>query len=183
MHPLLTTIEHMAVAVGATHARVVGTAELLPYDHVIASCAANACGRYNRCWTCPPQTGTLEEMTQTFHAFPDGGVIIQNISTLEDSWDFEGMEAAAHQHNQMIRDITRRIREQFATAELLPFGCGGCGFCEKCTCPDAPCRFPAEALTSVEGNGLDVKALLESVGLHYINGVNTVSYVGLILAR
>ena len=28
---------------------------------------------------------------------------------------------------------------------------------------------------------MDVKALVQSCGLHYINGVNTVSYVGLVL--
>ena len=111
------------------------------------------------------------------------GVLVQNVSPLEDSWDFEGMTKAAHDHNLMIRAITKEIVARFPDLEVLPLGCGGCDFCEKCTCPDAPCRFPQEAMASVEAQGLDIKALVESVGLSYINGANTVSYVGMVMVR
>ena len=131
MSSLIETIQQMAMDAGATQARAIGSDCLIPNDHVIASCAANACGRYNRCWTCPPHTGTLQDMVTTYQAFPDGGVLIQNISLLEDSWDFEGMEAAAHHHNQLIRDLTLRVRTQYLDAVLMAFGCGGCGFCER----------------------------------------------------
>jgi hypothetical protein len=38
-------------------------------------------------------------------------------------------------------------------------------------------------MASVEAYGLDVKALVESVGLKYVNGKGTVSYVGAMLVR
>jgi hypothetical protein len=36
-------------------------------------------------------------------------------------------------------------------------------------------------MSSVEAQGLDINALVTSVDLAYINGVNTVSYVGMVL--
>jgi len=167
---------------GATHARLTTTAGLEARDDVRASCEQNSCGKYGRCWTCPPTLGVLAELGERLRSYPEG-LLIQNISTLEDSWDFEGMMAAAQTHNQMMRDLARRIAAHYPGCEVLPLGCGGCGYCEKCSCPDAPCRFPDEALASVEGYGLDVKALVTPCGLNYINGVNTVSYVGMVLFR
>lgn len=93
------------------------------------------------------------------------------------------MTDAQIKHNNMIRELGKRISKEYTHCEILILGCGECGFCEKCSCPDDPCRFPDEALSSVEGYGLDINALVESVGLHYINGVNTVSYVGAVLLR
>lgn len=171
-------IRQLALDAGATHAFVVETAPLQAEEPVRASCAMNACGRYGRNWGCPPACGTLEECGARLHAYPQG-VLIQNISALEDSWDFEGMEAAAKAHSGMVRTLTAQIAEQFSGAEILSLSVGGCEICEKCSYPD-PCRFPGQSMSSVEGYGLDVKRLVESCGLNYINGVNTVSYVGLI---
>lgn len=182
MTQILDTIRELAQEAGATHACVIGDERLVALDYVLACCAANACGKYGACWTCPPMLGELDEMAARLREYP-AGVLIQNISPLEDSWDFEGMTEASLAHNHMIRDLANLVTERFPAYALLPLGCGGCGFCERCTCPGAPCRFPEQALASLEGYGIDVKELVESCGLSYINGVNTVSFVGALLLR
>jgi len=179
---ILKDIQQWALAAGATHACAIGRAQLKTFDHVRASCAANACGHYGRCWTCPPDLGEQEDLAAELKSFP-GGVVIQNVTRLEDSWDFEGMMAAAGAHNQMMRSLGRRLGAEHPGRRSLVLGCGGCGYCETCTCPDAPCRAPDHALASVEGYGLDVKLLVESCGLSYINGQNTVSFVGAVLVE
>ena len=175
-------IQQWAQAAGATHVRKIDRTQLRTFDYVRASCAANACGRYGRCWTCPPDLGEQAELAAQLQSFP-GGVVIQNITKLEDSWDFEGMMAAARAHNQMMRELGRQWAAEYPERRFLALGCGGCGYCEKCTCPEAPCRVPDQALASVEGYGLDVKLLVESCGLSYINGQNTVSFVGAVLVE
>ena len=105
---------------------------------------------------------------------------MQNVTPVEDSWDFEGMAEAARAHNRMIRAIAEQLAARHPELQILAFGAGNCDRCEKCTCPDAPCRCPERAMSSVEAQGLDVNALVTSVGLAYINGMNTVSYVGMV---
>lgn len=173
---LLTIAEHA----GATHIRVVDPAQLRVEEHVRLACAANACGKYGRCWTCPPAVGELATLGARMQRFATG-VLVQNIYELEDSWDFEGMQAGAKAHNDMIRGIARQLQETYGDGKVLPLGCGGCGYCERCSHPEASCRFPEHALASIEGYGVDVKRLVEGCGLKYINGVNTVSYVGVVL--
>ena len=179
---MISQIEEWATAAGATYVRIVGPEHFVVHRDLLACCQANACGKYGRCWTCPPQVGTPEELAATLQRYTTG-VLIQNIATLEDSWDFEGMDAAMHAHNDMLRHLGMQMRTSFPTVEMLPLGCGGCGYCASCRCPDAPCPFPEQAIGSVEGYGMDAKALVHSCGLRYINGENTVSYVGMLLLR
>ena len=182
MTTILEQIEQWARAAGVTHVREIQRDQLKTFDHVRESCAANACGRYGRCWTCPPELGDLATLTAELQSF-GRGVVVQNVTALEDSWDFEGMTAAAQKHNDMMRDLRRRLAAEYPDCQTLVLGCGGCGFCETCTCPDSACAAPDEALASVEGYGLDVKMLIESCGLSYINGQNTVSFVGAVLVE
>lgn len=181
----MTMLEHIqewANEAGATHAQVASRGRFIAHASVLASCAANACGKYGRCWTCPPTVGALEELAARLQEYA-AGVLVQNVAPLEDSWDFEGMETAMKAHNDMMRELRARVCAEHPEADILSLGCGGCGYCEKCSCPDAPCLFPEESISSVEGYGMDARDLVQSCGLSFINGVNTVSYVGLILVR
>ncbi len=179
----MTTItdDFLALArdAGATHALLVDTAPLRAEQAVREACLVNACGNSGRNWTCPPRLGELDALEARLHAYPQG-ILVQNIAALEDSWDFEGMADAHHAHNVMIRTLAAAFAAR--GIDVLPLGCGGCDFCEKCACPD-PCRHPDDAMASVEAFGLDIRALVETRGLKYINGVNTVSYVGMVLFR
>ncbi len=182
MEDAYEALRTLASEAGATHAAIVEAAGLVVHESVRQNCLVNYCGKSKRNWTCPPHTGELDVLGARLRTYAVG-VLVQNVSPLEDSWDFEGMTKAAHDHNLMIRAIAKEIVARFQDLEVLPLGCGGCDFCEQCTCPDAPCRFPREAMASVEAQGLDIKALVESVGLSYINGANTVSYVGMVMLR
>ncbi len=182
MNDIATSIENIALSAGATHAQVRSTAGLKAEDTVRQNCLINYCGKSNKSWTCPPHTGELEALGTRLLTYSHG-VVLQSISNLEDSWDFEGMADAAHSHNQMVREVARQISEKYPSLEILPLACGSCDYCEECTCPDSPCRFPDKAMSSVEAQGLDINALVRSVGLNYINGVDTVSYVGMVLWR
>jgi predicted metal-binding protein len=183
MSTILDDICRLALEMGASYARIINDRTHLEVKQSVRdSCLSNSCGRSGRCWACPPHVGELAELGARLASFPEG-VLVQSVVVLEDSWDFEGMTAAAKNHNDLIRQLGKRLRDLYPQYEILVLGCGGCGYCEKCSCPDEPCRFPEEALASVEGYGLEIKVLVESVGLNYINGVNTVSYVGAVFVK
>lgn len=183
MPDITEQIQEWALELGATYARIVSDKKYLHVKQSVRdACLSNACGKSGRCWTCPPDLGELDELGSRLLSYPKV-VLIQYIAPLEDSWDFEGMAEASKKHNAVLRKIRERLNHVDNGTENLVLGCGGCGFCEKCTCPDEPCRFPDQAMGSVEGYGLDVKALVESVGLQYINGPDTVSYVGAVFVR
>ena len=65
--------------------------------------------------------------------------------------------------------------------DLLPLNAGCCTVCKQCTCPDAPCRFPEKAISSMEAYGLLVNQVCTDSGLQYNYGPNTIAYTGCFL--
>jgi predicted metal-binding protein len=161
-------------------------AAIIPGDQVVLSasfrdiCATNACGRYGRCYMCPPDVGDIEDLMKKVRQF-SRMLIYQTISPLEDSFDYEGMTKAGYNHAQLSQRLMDRL------PELLPSGylhlaSGGCRLCESCRkLEDKPCVYPDRALPSVSGYGIDVYNTVKGIELKYINGPNTVTYFGMVL--
>lgn len=145
-------------------------------------CESNACGMYGRSWMCPPLVGNVNELIQRLRAY-HWAVVYQTVDELEDSYDFEGMMDAGKKMNDLTARIRRELKAQGETTSLL-LGAGGCRICPRCAkLEDKPCRFPDEAITSLEAYGINVSALASQAGMKYINGVNTVTYFGAVFLR
>jgi predicted metal-binding protein len=138
------------------------------------TCAANACGKYNKCWTCPPAVGPLEAQKEKIMAFSSAFVFTTK-SDLDDSFDYEGMMRAKEKHDR----LTFEMHERFGGDNPV-FGAGSCSICETCAYPE-PCRFPEKKISSIEAAGINVTELSRLGGLRYNNGEKTVTYFSMIL--
>ena len=146
-----------------------------------AACESNQCGKYGTNWACPPGVGEPAALIAQAQKFLSG-LVIQTVWPLEDPFDFDGMMAGEVGHNALFRKAVERVTPLLSAGETLALSAGACSICETCTYPSgAPCRLPQKAMSSLESYGIDVARLIESSGLSYNNGPNTVSYVGVIL--
>ena len=85
-----------------------------------------------------------------------------------------------------MRDFKRAVerfdeRLKALVTDYMLLSNEGCGRCETCTYPSAPCRFPDRLYHSIEGYGFAVNELAAEAGLRYNNGVNTVTFFGALL--
>lgn len=161
-------------------------AVLLCADQIVLSpefrdmCKSNQCGKFDKCWVCPPELPDVATVMNTVRSYTYG-LWYQTISTIEDSFDIEGMLEAGHHHVM----VSQRLQEK--ASAILPAGflhltCGGCHLCKRCAKEDGlPCRMPDKALPSLEGYCVDVYNTTKETPLKYINGQNTVTYFGMIL--
>ena len=169
-----------ALDLGAAKAEVIDQGRIVLSADFFDICQSNACGRFNRCHTCPPDVADIDAVMATIRGY-SRALVYQTISQLEDSFDWEGMQAASRNHTA----LSRRLRD--AAADFLPenalhLTCGGCGYCEECTKERGlPCPFPEEAMASVESHGVDVYKTIQGTQLKYINGANTVTFFGMVL--
>ena len=143
-------------------------------------CEMNHCGAYGTNWGCPPGCGEIESLIRRVQEYPRG-IVYQFVGTLEDSFDYDGMMEAGRVFGTITDGIRSFVKETVPDALVL--GAGGCRRCEKCTYPEAPCRFPDQKNVSVEACGIDVSQLCAVCGLQYIHGPNTVTNTGLVLLR
>ena len=155
--------------------------EKIPFDPAFRkACEANQCGRYSKCWTCPPHVGEINELIEKAKGY-QWAVVYQSIGQLEDSYDFEGMMAAGETHEKNSREFIQRTKGIW-NGDFLHLSAGGCRHCARCAILDEePCRFPEEALSSLEAYGVAVSQLAPKVGMKYINGANTVTYFSMCL--
>lgn len=141
-------------------------------------CASGACQRFGRCWSCPPACGTLEACAARL-AEHRSGILVQSAGALEDSFDFEAMAAIEAAHKARFARMYAALRR--SGAPVLALGAGACTRCAKCTCPDAPCRFPEQMVSSMEAYGMLVHEVCAANGLQYYYGPNRLAYTGCFL--
>ena len=165
---------------GATKAEYLTGDQIVTSAHFREICRSNACGGYGRCWVCPPDNGNIEELMAKVKSYPYA-LLYQLIGEIEDSYDYEGMTEVGTQHKRLSQKI-RQALLPWMDVDYLHLSSGGCNLCAKCArLTNEPCRHPQEALSSLEGYGIDVYHTTSHTQLKYINGQNTVTYFGLIL--
>lgn len=170
------------VAMGAFRASVLPVASI-PFEREFRkACESNACGMFGRSWMCPPHVGEIDTLIALAKTY-EWALVYQTVGDLEDSYDFEGMMEAGKKMNELTQ-LVRTAAAAECWAEALHLGAGGCRMCERCAkVANQPCRFPAQAISSLEAYGVSVSKLAELCEMKYINGQNTVTYFGAVLLR
>ena len=174
---------NLAEQFGAAKAAVIDISDVVCDRKFRAMCEANYCGVYGKCWMCPPDVGDIDELIEQVKGY-SCGLLYQTIHELEDSFDYEGMQAASKEHAKCTYGLDARVREFLSKEDYLHLSRGGCGYCARCAKADGePCRAPEFAIASLEAYGINVSATTAKTPLKYINGKDTVTYFGMILFR
>ena len=144
------------------------------------ACEQNFCGHYGKCWTCPPHVGEVDSLIARVQGYRRA-IVMQTVSELEDSYDFEGMEEAGAKHTALSAMLFDELLTHLQ-GPALRLGVGACTLCQPCAITeDRPCRFPDRAIASLEAHCISVSKLAGKSGMKYINGENTVTYFSLFL--
>jgi predicted metal-binding protein len=147
-------------------------------EEVRKYCEDNTCRQYGKTWACPPAVGTVDECRVRAQKY-EHMLVFSGKYDLVDSFDWDGMMAGMQDFKRIAHNVEAEIRGDLGDYFMLSNE--GCGTCEECTYPDAPCRFPDRVHGSIEGYGIYVTKLAKQVGIHYNNGPNTMTYFGAVL--
>ena len=179
MNEKVNVLIQTAKEAGASGAVYLDAANVVLDPQFREICRSNSCGLYGKCYSCPPDLGDLEELMNRIRQYPHA-MLYQTIAPLEDSFDFEGMMEAGAAHSRLSSRIHQQLKS-ILQQEYFHLSTG-CRLCETCAKEDGlPCRHPELVLGAMEGCGVDVYQTVKDTELKYINGVNTVTYFGLIL--
>ncbi len=177
---LFEALTAASIDLGAYKAGVIEAKEIVLDRAFRAMCESNSCGVYGKCWMCPPDVGDIDVLMARVKEY-DYALVYQTVTSLEDSFDFEGMIEA----KKRTYPIAQQLREVFrdrGVGRVLHLGAGGCGVCETCSKRlNEPCRYPDRAMPSLEAYGVNVSRLASAAGMKYINGQDTVTYFGAVL--
>ncbi len=173
-------ITDKVLALGAYKATVMEVSDVSADESFRKLCEQNVCGNYGKNWACPPDAGEIGALMKELRSYKYI-LLYQIVGKLEDSFDFEGMMAAAKRHSELVLAVSAYAKT-LPLKRCLALGAGGCTVCEKCARKtDEPCRHPDKRIPSLEAYGVNVSKTAEAAGMKYINGQNTVTYFGGVL--
>ncbi len=165
---------------GFDHAGPLDASTLTVMAEVREMCAVNRCGKYGASWSCPPGCGTLEELESRMGQYRTG-LLVQTVGMMEDDFDYETIVATEQRHRENLERFTSVVLVAFPNA--FPMAAGSCNLCEKCTYPDAPCRFPDQVFPSMEACGLMVNQVCRDNGMKYNHGKHTICFTSCYLTE
>jgi len=183
---LFESFTEIAKRIGFEFYGTTTTDTLVVRPEVRDMCAADKCHNYNKCWTCPPGCGSIEDYQQEINR-RQHVLLVQTMGELEDSFDIEGIMETSDTHAERFRSFVEevhafwnRIKPIIDTSNQLNtpffFGAGGCNICKTCAYPDNPCRFPEKSVVSMEAAGLVVNEVCTASGVAYNHGPNTIAF-------
>lgn len=170
----------MGMKQGFSHVAPLDCSTIELRSEVRQMCEANTCHMYDKCWSCPPGCGSLEECREKIEIYKQG-IIVQTVGELEDALDGESMMETEARHKEYFYGFEKVLREQFP--DMLAIGAGCCTKCKKCTYPDEPCRFPKQAFSSMEAYGMLVTQVCQANDLEYYYGPCTIAYTSCYLLK
>jgi predicted metal-binding protein len=169
-----------ALEAGFSQAGELNMKALVFMPEVRDMCRADRCNRYDKNWRCPPGCGGIEEAAERAARY-SYGIIVQTIGRMEDDFDYEAIQETGEKHKKNFASLVEKLKARYT--DVLPMGAGTCSICEKCSYPDAPCRFPDKSISSMEAYGLWVSKVCELSAIPYYNGELTVTYTSCYLLK
>jgi len=171
-------IAAMAKECGFTHCAPLDVSTLEFLQEVRDMCNAKQCNRYDTSWSCPPACASLEEMRQRVLSY-SGGILVQTVGELEDSYDWDGIMEAGARHKDNFGRLWASLEKE--NQQVLAMGAGACMICETCTYPEKECRFPDRMAASMEACGLFVSKVCTDNGLAYNYGQDRIAFTSCFL--
>ena len=175
----MLNIEEFARSLGFDQVGLIDAGGVVTSANLAASCNPKSCRKYGTCWTCPPGTGSYEDILPDI-ASRRKGVIVQTVRDDVDYYEDWGvLDETRKLHNERLDRLAQAMRAELPN--VAEFSTGGCGLCETCTYPDAPCCKPGQQRLSLSAHGVAVGATCERAGLDYSFQNGRVRFVGMVL--
>jgi len=174
----MTDYKALAHECGFSTAEPMDPKKLKFLTDVRSMCSVDRCQSYGRTWSCPPACGELDYWEERCSHYSKG-LILQTVGDREDSFDFEAMMEVSEENKRQFDAFTEALRAK--GEDFLAMSAGTCTRCEKCTYPDAPCRFPEKLYPSMEACGLFVSGVCSDNGVKYYYGDDKIAYTCCVL--
>ena len=149
----------------------------VPFSEKVRYICETDCERYGKCWACPPYGGAVNANIEKCGKY-ENIFVFSTVTEVADAWNARACLAVKEEHERISREINARLKAQGLDFLMLSTGCTKC---HPCACPDEPCRFPEEQISSMESHGIVIMQLADEMGLSYSYGSDCIVYFGMIL--
>ena len=150
----------------------------LEFNSRIRWICENECPMCGKSWACPPGVGSVDSCRAKCLSY-ENCLLISTIVEVNDIADMEETLSTRPEHEALTNEVAA-IMEQLGTKPYV-LSTEACTLCQRCAILDGEsCRFPDKMHPCVESHGINLRGLLEELGLNFQYGENVVTLISLL---
>ena len=158
-------IKEIAVSEGFHQAEIIDTANIVFNAAFRPYCEENLCGQYGANYSCPPDSGTPEQMKQRVLAHKKA-LVVSTEWEIEDFTQTDKLKEAKALHNAAMLRVIKKLRDEGHNGVMI--GASGCSLCKPCKrVVGEPCAFPDIMYSCMSAYCIYVKKLAEDCNMNY----------------
>ncbi|MCL2712264.1 MAG: DUF2284 domain-containing protein [Methanomassiliicoccaceae archaeon] len=152
---------------------------LLCSDMVRQYCANNACGKYNKNWTCPPAVGEPEYCMNEVKRYSKV-LVFRTEYKIGEWYDYSLVEGTIAKHQACVRKVREMIPKD--VGDHLILSGGGCVYCKECAyVNNEKCRHPDISIPPIESYCIDIFRFTKKNNIVYGAPEGEMYYFGMVL--
>lgn len=170
---LFQKTEELAAETGFCEFKIIENKEVV-FTRDVRTLCEHECAEYQiQSYSLPPFVGTYEECMDRCSQYGHA-ILVTSIHPATDIMSIEEWMVAGGEMNGMLKSLAEELEQEGIGA--FPLGMR-CRRCEKCGCPDVPCRNPETMLSATEAYGIHIMNTMEQHGITgYYDGQTIVCF-------
>jgi len=157
----------------------IGFADAVEFSPQLISCKqelrdlCKTCKAYASSWICPPNCPDIGSMQAKVDLYKSGMLFTSrhNVSAYDEALTLR----LGHEHSLRMFSLAKEIPGSFVLTA------GNCQLCDKCACPEEPCRHRELNFGSISAHGIDIIALCNEIRVDASFKPDEVTFIGIIL--
>jgi predicted metal-binding protein len=113
--------------------KLIPSSLIVPEQRIRDYCYENKCGCFNKHLTCPPYSGTVDEIKKKLKNFKNG-VLIQYTENINVRNDNEGIKRTKIKLHNIVLEIEEYLKEKVRIENVWGMIGGNCALCDECAC-------------------------------------------------
>lgn len=155
----------IAIDTGFADAAIIDTTDIIFDASFRSYCEENLCGQYGGNYSCPPHSGTPEEMKQKVQKYKHA-LVLRTVWDINNFKDTKLINLAKQKHNTYTISVIEQMESQGYKGFMI--GASGCSLCNPCHITKGkPCKFPNKQYSCMSAFCIYVKDLAEKCGMVY----------------
>ncbi|MGN0361992.1 MAG: DUF2284 domain-containing protein [Bilifractor sp.] len=150
------------------------------FSEKVRTICRTECSRYGTSWSCPPAVGSVDTCHKRCLQW-ENAFFFSTVHEVSDVMNMRENMRTRASHESLTDEIEQEIKK--LGVQTWRLSGDSCNICQKCSYPDAPCRFPERMHPCIEGQGILVAKLAETCGMDYYLDARTQLWFSLIFYK
>ena len=166
---------------GAGDVVIISADNIVFNDKLKGLCEKNICGRYGKCYNCPPYIGTTKVLKEQIKKYKYA-LIFETTDCIRGFADVKSIEKAEYRMYKLTQNVDDYLKSRFLDYKIITASCcKNCNPCQKVYGKE--CINKDKVYFPLAAYGIDMERMAELYDMYISWEGKTVSYFSIVLLK